>query len=176
MRFASRSLPSDPDPEPEACAPAAASSASVPAAPAAPVRGKLYAFAEFIFVGLVELLEIGKDIRVAGKAGKAWVSGGRTTASAPAPATPNRPLRSALLSMPRSFMRNRHRVEFHRRGQRKGSYFARIPAKWNHFAEKDSRQVSTLEHRQSPQLWRDLLLASIRRLMGDADLRRLGLG
>jgi len=35
---------------------------------------------------------------------------------------------------------------------------ARIPAKWNHFAEKDSRQINRESpYRQSFQLWRDLL-------------------
>jgi hypothetical protein len=35
---------------------------------------------------------------------------------------------------------------------------ARIPAKWNHFGEKDSRQINRASpYRQSFQLWRDLL-------------------
>jgi hypothetical protein len=35
---------------------------------------------------------------------------------------------------------------------------ARIPAKWNHFAEKDSRQyIGANPYRQSLQLWRDVI-------------------
>jgi hypothetical protein len=39
-------------------------------------------------------------------------------------------------------------------------YLARLPAKRNRLAEKDSRQLNSLEadpYRQSLQLWRDLL-------------------
>jgi hypothetical protein len=42
----------------------------------------------------------------------------------------------------------------------KHARLARIPAKWNHFAENDSRQINYVGAnpcRQSLQLWRDLL-------------------
>jgi hypothetical protein len=39
-------------------------------------------------------------------------------------------------------------------------FLARIPAKWNHFANKDSRQINILEQilvAKGLQLWRDVL-------------------